>query len=106
MGILNVTLSKNDNRNHNNETSELNWWLEVGTIHPICIYFFGPFEDPLEAEFSKEGFSQDLEGENARLLYSDVKLCKPRQLTIERNELTIHDVTHSLSSFLGDLVKR
>jgi Domain of unknown function (DUF1816) len=106
MGILNVTLSTKHKLNLNEETSELHWWLEIGTIHPICIYFFGPFEDPSEAESSKEGFSQDLEGENARLVYSRVKLCKPRQLTIERNELTIHDVKHSLGSFLGDFAKR
>jgi hypothetical protein len=94
------------NRNHNAETSGLSWWLEIGTIRPLCIYFFGPFENLSEAKSSKEGFSQDLRGENARLLYSDVKLCNPRQLTIEGDELTIHDIKHSLSSFLGNLVKR
>lgn len=101
-----MTSSTKYNLNFNKETLELHWWLEIGTIYPICIYFFGPFEDSSEAKASKEGFSQDLEGENARLLYSKVKFCKPRQLTIERNELTIHDIKHSLSSFLGGLAKR
>jgi len=99
-----VTLSTT--HNHNAETSESDWWLEVGTINPICIYFFGPFEDQAEAKSSKEVFPQDLEEEKARVLYSKVKFCQPRQLTIDGNELTIKDFKLSLSSFLTDLVKR
>lgn len=84
---------------HSTETAELHWWIEIGTISPICIYFFGPFESESEAKSSKEGFHQDLKGENARVLYSNVKFCRPRQLTIDGNELTINDLMHSLSAF-------
>jgi hypothetical protein len=97
-----MTGSKNYNDEHNNKISELDWWLEVGTIHPICIYFFGPYADQLEAESAKEGFFQDLGGENAWILYSRVKCCQPRQLTIEGNELTMTDLKLSLSGFLTD----
>jgi hypothetical protein len=100
-----VTLSKNHNYANNNKNSELAWWIEVGTFNPICVYFFGPFADKAEAESYKEGFFQDLESENARILYSNVKYCQPRQLTIDGNELTINDLKLSLTSFLTDLVE-
>lgn len=90
----------------NTEISGSNWWLEMGTVNPRCLYFFGPFEDQLAAESSKEGFSQDLEGENARVLCSKVKFCQPRQLTLDGNELTLHDLKHSLSAFLQLFAKR
>jgi Domain of unknown function (DUF1816) len=104
IGVLEVTLSTK--HNHNHQISQLAWWLEIGTFNPICIYFFGPFEDKAEAESHKAGFFQDLEGENARILYSNVKFCQPRQLTIDGNELTINDLKLSLNSFLTDLIER
>jgi Domain of unknown function (DUF1816) len=102
--MLKMTLSTT--HNNNTGTSGSNWWLEIGTVNPRCLYFFGPFEDQLEAESSKEGFSQDLEGENARVRCSKVKFCQPRQLTLDGNELTIHNLKHSLSAFWQIFAKR
>ncbi|NJM74661.1 MAG: DUF1816 domain-containing protein [Acaryochloridaceae cyanobacterium RU_4_10] len=87
--ILSTAFSKH---HHDAKTSELRWWLEVRTINPICIYFFGPFENQSEAESSQEGFFQDLESENAWVLYSDIKLYNPHRLTIDANELLLDDL--------------
>jgi hypothetical protein len=86
-----VILSNNHNNDHgpNNKTAKLSWWLEIGTTNPLCIYFFGPFVDRVEAESSQEGFSQDLKDENAQVLYCNIKFCQPHQLTIEEDELSI-----------------
>jgi hypothetical protein len=81
--------SKNHHQSHSAETTALDWWLEVRTLNPNCIYFFGPFENQSEAESSQEGFFQDLESENAWVLYSNVKLDNPHQLTIDAHELQL-----------------
>jgi Domain of unknown function (DUF1816) len=100
---LSMTFTKH---NHNAKTSEeLRWWLEVRTINPICIYFFGPFENQSEAEASQEGFVQDLESENAWVLYANVKLDNPRQLTIDAEELSLDDLRFFPNTVLPDLTK-
>jgi Domain of unknown function (DUF1816) len=88
---------------HIAKTSELRWWLEVRTINPLCIYFFGPFENQSEAESSQESFVQDLESENAWVLYSNVKLDNPRQLTIDATELHIDDLRSFSNGVLPNL---
>jgi hypothetical protein len=100
-----VTVSMFTKHNPNTNTSELRWWLEVRTINPICIYFFGPFEHQSEAESSQEGFFQDLESENAWVLYSNVKLDNPRQLTIDATELHIDDLRSFSNGVLPNLTK-
>jgi hypothetical protein len=31
------------------EQMEMDWWVEIITIKPCCIYYFGPFKNAQEA---------------------------------------------------------
>jgi len=60
----------------------LAFWVEIGTTVPRCTYYFGPFLSRIEAEEAKEGYLEDLLGEQAQGIKSLIKRCKPRNLTI------------------------
>jgi hypothetical protein len=97
--------SDNSCDNLRDETNlRVGWWLEVGTLNPLCIYFFGPFEGQQEAEAAKRGYFEDLEREDARILYFNVKFCQPRKLTIHAEEVTIPDLQLSSPSFFEALI--
>jgi Domain of unknown function (DUF1816) len=57
------------------------WWIEVKTVNPNYIYYFGPFSNRDEAKSLKPGYIQDLAEENAEVTAATVLWCKPRQLT-------------------------
>ncbi|MEO1298349.1 MAG: DUF1816 domain-containing protein [Cyanobacteria bacterium J06636_16] len=60
------------------------WWVEVKTVDPMCIYYFGPFESEGEAELAKKGYVEDLELEGAKQVQAAVLYRKrPEQLTVE-----------------------
>ncbi len=59
------------------------WWVEVFTHQPQCTYYFGPFADVTSAKAEVSGYIEDLEGESAQGILTQVKRCKPDQLTIE-----------------------
>ncbi|MBF2029669.1 MAG: DUF1816 domain-containing protein [Oscillatoriales cyanobacterium C42_A2020_001] len=60
----------------------LAWWVEIKTQSPQCTYYFGPFSSANEAETAKPGYVEDLQGEGAQGIVTEVKRCKPTQLTI------------------------
>lgn len=60
----------------------LAWWVEIKTSSPVCLYFFGPFLSQKEAEAALPGYIEDLESEQARNISTEVKRCKPTQLTV------------------------
>ncbi|MBD3880787.1 DUF1816 domain-containing protein [Phormidium tenue FACHB-886] len=60
----------------------LAWWVEVITESPSCVYYFGPFATPKEAEAAKSGYIEDLEEEGAKGIKTAIKRCKPAKLTI------------------------
>lgn len=60
----------------------LAWWVEITTSVPQCTYYFGPFLTQEEAEASKDGYIEDLEGEGAEGIGVEVKRCKPKELTV------------------------
>jgi Domain of unknown function (DUF1816) len=97
-----MTLSTDE---RNNELS-LNWWIEVGATHPLCIYYFGPFENQVDAEFSKDECLEDLEHEKSAIVYARVKFCQPRKRVIQENQFTIHDLSISPPTFFQALVMR
>ena len=58
------------------------WWVEVSTSHPDCLYYFGPFDQAEEAESARPGYLEDLELEGAQGIQSQVKQCSPRMVTV------------------------
>jgi hypothetical protein len=87
-------------------TLRFSWWIEVFTAHPSCIYYFGPFETQAEANADKEGYLDDLRNKGAHIVSIRAHLCQPRKLTINENELTIHDLEFSPLIFFEGLVVR
>jgi hypothetical protein len=65
----------------------LAWWVEIVTANPHCTYYFGPFLTAKEAEAEKDGYIEDLESENAQSIKFEILRCKPRQLTVEDEDL-------------------
>ena len=61
---------------------EFGWWIEIITVKPICIYYFGVFNSVYEAEQFKNGYIQDLHQEQAEIVNVEIKQCQPSNLTI------------------------
>jgi Domain of unknown function (DUF1816) len=64
------------------------WWVEVLTTQPRCTYYFGPFGGVESANLAVSGYIEDLEGEAAQGIKTQVKRCHPDRLTVE------HDLEH------------
>jgi Domain of unknown function (DUF1816) len=62
------------------------WWVEVLTVQPKCTYYFGPFGDERAASLAIAGYVEDLKGESAQGIQTQVKRCKPSRLTIEQED--------------------
>lgn len=60
----------------------LAWWIEVKTLTPDCIYFFGPFLTCQEAQAALPGYVEDLEAEKPKKMTVTIKRCQPSQLTV------------------------
>ena len=58
------------------------WWVEVKTEVPTCTYYFGPFSSSDDAVCHQPGYLDDLRKEGAQNIYSEVKRCRPKDLTI------------------------
>ena len=61
------------------------WWVEVLTTQPQCTYYFGPFGGLESANRAVSGYVEDLEGESAQGIKTQVKRCHPARLTIEHD---------------------
>ncbi len=64
------------------ELSSLSWWIQIKTIRPFCIYYFGPFDCQEEANMSQFGYIEDLMGEKADGITTEIKQCQPQAMTI------------------------
>lgn len=63
--------------------SDKEYWLEVKTSSPSCVYYFGPFTTADEASIAQSGYVEDLEREGAQGVQAQVQHCKrPEQLTV------------------------
>jgi Domain of unknown function (DUF1816) len=62
------------------------WWLEVVTINPHCIYYFGPFDSQMEAELAQAGYVEDLQQEGAEGIKTEIKWYSPSVLTIYQED--------------------
>ncbi|BAU65787.1 hypothetical protein STA3757_31780 [Stanieria sp. NIES-3757] len=70
---------------------QLPWWLKIETIRPRCIYFFGPFDHPLEAKLFQHGYVHDLKEEQAQGITVKLEQGNVTKLTItEENEEYSH----------------
>ena len=58
------------------------WWVEVLTTQPRCTYYFGPFSGVESANRAVSGYVEDLEGESAQGIKTQVKRCHPERITI------------------------
>ncbi len=63
-----------------------NWWVEVTTSDPSCIYYFGPFLNFDEASDRCPGYIQDLINEGAQMISPVIKCGHPAELTKCENE--------------------
>ncbi|MCC0177253.1 DUF1816 domain-containing protein [Waterburya agarophytonicola K14] len=64
------------------------YWLRISTKVPQCIYYFGPFDSPLEAKGSQAGYIEDLMEEEALGIHVELEQCwQPPELTICEEEL-------------------
>ncbi len=61
------------------------WWVEVLTTQPRCTYYFGPFSGAESANRAVSGYVEDLEGEAAQGIKTQIKRCHPDRLTIEHD---------------------
>jgi Domain of unknown function (DUF1816) len=64
------------NRLASRTTSDLNWWVEIKTIDPRCIYYFGPFQCEGEALAYYPGYVEDLVAKGAENLEVSIKRCQ------------------------------
>ncbi|NJR76053.1 MAG: DUF1816 domain-containing protein [Scytonema sp. CRU_2_7] len=64
------------------EQMEMDWWVEIITTEPYCIYYFGPFENTEEAILAQDDYIEDLANEGTRGITVEIKCCQPRNLTI------------------------
>ncbi|PIG93373.1 DUF1816 domain-containing protein [Gloeocapsopsis sp. IPPAS B-1203] len=58
------------------------WWVEITTLSPRCVYYFGPFATKDEAKAAYPGYVKDLDGEGAKGIIVVIQRCQPKELTI------------------------
>ena len=58
------------------------YWIEITTAKPSCVYYFGPFWTYKGAKLAQPGFIEDLETEHAQDIKAEIKRCQPQELTI------------------------
>ena len=64
------------------------YWLKINTKVPKCVYYFGPFDNPIEAKASQAGYIEDLMEEKALGIHVELEQClQPQELTICEEEL-------------------
>ena len=70
---------------------EFGWWVEIFTLKPICLYYFGSFDQRLEATLNQDGYIEDLLAEGTEIMSVQTKRCQPSQLTLSHQELNPSD---------------
>lgn len=61
----------------------VNWWIQITTTEPTCIYYFGPFSKAKEADEKCPEYIEDLTSEGAQEIEVKLKLKRrqPAELT-------------------------
>lgn len=71
--------------------NQLAWWLEIFTAEPLGIYYFGSFDNRLQAEWAKPIYIKNLEELGYKVLDSSIKQCQPRDLSLVGEKLKESD---------------
>ena len=70
------------------EPEKIPYWLKITTKVPKCIYYFGPFDSPLEAKTLQAGYIEDIMAEEAQGIHIELEQCLPPQdLTVCENDI-------------------
>ena len=70
------------------EQKNLPYWLKITTKVPKCVYYFGPFDSPLEAKSLQAGYIEDLLSENAQGIHLELEQCsQPADLTVCEDDI-------------------
>ena len=64
------------------EILKLCWWLEVKTVVPPCVYYFGPFSTKKEAKIAQDHYIDDLSHKKAHGITIEIKHLQPKELMI------------------------
>ncbi len=64
------------------EILRLSWWLEVKTVVPPCVYYFGPFSNKKEAKISQYHYIDDLSHKKAHGITVEIKQLQPEELMV------------------------
>lgn len=70
---------------------DFGWWIEIFTVHPFCLYYFGCFDSRSEAELAQAGYIENLIREGAIIVAVQTKRCQPKQVTLSQHELSASD---------------
>lgn len=83
-----------------NKSTEPDWWIEIRTDNPSCLYYFGAFDSFATAVSVKDDYISDLLAEKATILSVEIKQCQPQQLTtvLENKTLQIISIPNALDS--------
>lgn len=73
---------------------EFDWWIEICTDNPSCIYYFGAFENFIAAALAQHGYIQDLQDEDAKIISIKIEQCQPQQLTVEVENKALHPLSN------------
>lgn len=65
----------------NSRKTKIPWWVKITTDRPNCIYYFGPFDDKLEATKMQFGYIEDLMAEKAGGITAEIEQTNPNSLT-------------------------
>ncbi|MEL6912068.1 MAG: DUF1816 domain-containing protein [Cyanobacteria bacterium J06598_4] len=57
------------------------WWVKIATNEPKCVYYFGSFVSKENAIDALPGYVEDLEQEQAKGIFIEIKRDNPQQLT-------------------------
>ncbi|MDB9510989.1 DUF1816 domain-containing protein [Kamptonema animale CS-326] len=80
------------------ESLGLALWIEIITLSPHCIYYFGPFASKKDARIAIPGYLKNLEQKKAQVSTINVKRGKPIQLTILGTDLEEYNKSQSAQS--------
>ena len=82
LSSLFITEEAMDKKFQEFELNEFGWWITILVDKPMYVYYFGVFKSYWEAEYLKKEYAEDLEEEGAEIVGIQIKLCRPKKLTI------------------------